>query len=170
MKDEVVEFPHRYRDKTTGQIIDLIREPGEVTEEGTPICRGTLLSDQTEKMLGIETEATPDMALQRITALLLSAMIGTNDSDAEKGKMREIEIGTLKNAGSGWNTYAFRKPFSTTPILFLQPQQRQDVQEWCVIAINAVAPDRFVYMAKSINDHVTTIDFPINYLAIGGIE
>lgn len=138
-----------------------------MTEEGTPICRGTLLSGQTEKMLGMK-DATPDMALQRIAALLLSAMIDTNDSDAEKDEAREIEMGTFKNAGGGWNTYVFRKPFSTTPILFLQPQQRPDVREWCVIAINAVTPDRFVYMAESIDGHVTGIDFPINYLAIGG--
>lgn len=169
MKNRVTEFPHRYRDKTTGELLNLEPEPGRVTEEGTPICKGTLLSSQTEKMLGMQ-DATPDMALQRITALLLSAMIGTNDSDEENGKTREIEIGTFKNAGSGWNTYTFRKPFSTTPILFLQPQQRQNVQEWCVIAINAVAPDRFVYMAKSIESYVTNIDFPINYLAIGGAE
>ena len=63
MKDRSVEFPQRYRlTKVTGtdDIYDLIPAPGEITEEGTLINKGTLLSDDTaakffESLVGTET-------------------------------------------------------------------------------------------------------------------
>lgn len=50
MRDRIVQYPNRYRNKNTGQILDLVPEPGVVTEPGTPINKATLLSDVTAQM------------------------------------------------------------------------------------------------------------------------
>ena len=63
MKDRSVQYPKRYRlTKTPGtdDIYDLDPAPGEITEEGTLINKGTLLSDDTaakffESLVGTET-------------------------------------------------------------------------------------------------------------------
>lgn len=153
MKDRVVEFPHGYRDAITGQHLNLEPEPGKVIEEGTPICRGTLLSGQTEKMLGLE-DATPDMALQQITALLLSGLLTQNEE-------REIEAGTFKNTGSGWNTYQFKKPFSTIPTVFLQIQKGSREAY-----ISQITPEKFIYSVYPSTDGKELL----GYLAVGGAE
>lgn len=56
MKDRAVEHPERYRIvpvEGTDNIVDLVPVPGEVTEEGTPINKSTLLRDETANILKI---------------------------------------------------------------------------------------------------------------------
>lgn len=65
MKDRIVEHPGRYRlVPIPGQdgVFDLEPVPGSVTEVGTPICKNTLLSDETEEQFGL-SNATVDDAL-----------------------------------------------------------------------------------------------------------
>lgn len=70
MKDRVVQYPHRYRltNTNTGQelgVFDLIKEPGIVTDEGTPINKNTLLRDDTtllfEVLYGLKYTGTPTL-------------------------------------------------------------------------------------------------------------
>lgn len=55
MKDRIVEHPNRYRFVPVfgeDDVFDLIPEPGEVTQEGTPLNAPNLLSRDTGAMLG----------------------------------------------------------------------------------------------------------------------
>ena len=63
MKDRVVEFPGRYRDKISGQLLDLVSEQGTIEEPGTPICKETLLTDQTAMMYELDLDSTVNDAL-----------------------------------------------------------------------------------------------------------
>lgn len=62
MKDRSVEYPNRYQFNLVGgtdNIYDVIPAPGEITEEGTPINKGTLLSDATASKLGFASTDDP---------------------------------------------------------------------------------------------------------------
>ena len=81
MKDRIVEHPNRYSlepvDAAEG-VVDLIPFPGYVTEPGTPLNKGTLLSDETAAALGLAGDPTVDEALNAIGgALALGVQIAT---------------------------------------------------------------------------------------------
>ncbi len=83
MKDRVVENPNRYlMEPVEGMegVVDLIPFPGTVLEEGTPLNKATLLSDNTASMLGLESgEPTVDEALAQVpTSHMLHRMIGAS--------------------------------------------------------------------------------------------
>lgn len=62
MKDRSVEYPNRYQFNLVGgtdNIYDVIPAPGEITEEGTPINKGTLLSEATASKLGFASTDDP---------------------------------------------------------------------------------------------------------------
>ena len=73
MKDRIVEHPNRYSlepvDAAEG-VVDLIPFPGYVTEPGTPLNKGTLLSDETAAALGLAGDPTVDEALNAIGGAL----------------------------------------------------------------------------------------------------
>ena len=61
MRDRIVEFPNQYLltlPDGSSVLADLIPEPGEIVEEGTPLNKATLLTDDTAAMLGL-TSADP---------------------------------------------------------------------------------------------------------------
>lgn len=74
MKDRSVEYPNRYQLTQiagTDNIYDVVPAPGEVTEEGTLINKGTLLSDMTAEKLGFAPtdDPTVDDALRVVPNL-----------------------------------------------------------------------------------------------------
>ena len=78
MKDRSVEFPNRYRlSKVPGtdDVYDLIPAPGDVTEEGTYINKGTLLTDDTAALFGLDDDATPNEVFRVIAATITSDQI-----------------------------------------------------------------------------------------------
>lgn len=123
-----------------------------------PICKGTLLSGQTEKMLGME-DATPDMALQQIMAFALETMLNSTPEKSTEESQREIETGTFKNAGYGWNTYTFKKPFAVDPVVLTQPKQ-----ENYTVNIKSVTREKFIYLVAP----STSSAILVGYLAVGG--
>lgn len=70
MKDRVVQYPHRYQlMPVSGQngVYDLIPVPGTVTEAGTALNKGNLLSDETAALFGMSGDgATPDNVLSAL--------------------------------------------------------------------------------------------------------
>lgn len=72
MVDRVPEHPGRVRlIPVPGEdnLYDLVREDG-ATVEGTPLCKGTLLSDDTAAALGLGSQATPNDAFMAIPQLM----------------------------------------------------------------------------------------------------
>lgn len=68
MLDRLVEFPNRVRlIPVEGQsgVYDVVQVPGTVTEEGTPLNKGTLLSDVTGNRYGLDKYGTIDDAFNR---------------------------------------------------------------------------------------------------------
>lgn len=66
MKDRVVEHPNRYKlVAVQGQenTYDFVPVPGEVTEQGTPINKNTLLTDAVAERFGVEGDATVNKVL-----------------------------------------------------------------------------------------------------------
>ena len=87
MKDRSVQYPKRYRLTKipgTDDIYDLDPAPGEITEEGTLINKGTLLSDETAAALDLGTDAVPDDALKallpKIGDIRVTARTDLNDT------------------------------------------------------------------------------------------
>ena len=71
MKDRNVEYPNRYKlNKVTGtdDTYDLVPAPGEVSDEGTILNKGNLLSDTTAANLGFAPTDDPtiDDAFQNV--------------------------------------------------------------------------------------------------------
>lgn len=157
MKDRVTEYPHRYRDAFTGQLFNLIPEPGRIAEEGTPICKGTLLSDRTEKMLGME-DTTLDMALQQVIVLLLSGFLRGGDE-------KEMESGSFTDGASGWGTHTFKHPFTSKPVVVAQAQP-----ENLLIDIRGVTREKFLYWVKNYSNNQSASHWTVNYIAIGGAD
>lgn len=66
MKDRLVEFPNRFRLQEVGNgIYDILPQPGNVTEEGTPLNKANLLSDPVAARYGLDAEGTPTQAFQQ---------------------------------------------------------------------------------------------------------
>lgn len=62
MIDREVEHPNRYRLKLVADednVFDLIPEPGEIVEEGTPLNKATLLQDSTALNIGFAKSDNP---------------------------------------------------------------------------------------------------------------
>jgi len=81
MTDRVVEFPNRFTlTPAPGQAdtFDVTPAPGVVTETGTPINKGNLLSDATALALGLDPAADPtvDGALALLASRVLPAYFG----------------------------------------------------------------------------------------------
>ena len=67
MKDKVVQYPMRFRDKLSGKTFDFEAMPGEVYEAGTPLCKATLLRDPTAATFELAgNDALPDRALAKL--------------------------------------------------------------------------------------------------------
>lgn len=104
MIDRAVEHPNRYRlvpvPGEDDYIMDLIPEPGEVLEEGTPLCKATLLQDATATKLGFakSDDPTVDQAFDRVSSQLggLSGRIGqTEEYIAGAPRLRETTFQKL---------------------------------------------------------------------------
>lgn len=97
MEDRVVKKPNQYRDRNTGQLLDLVPEPEEVTEPGTPICKETLFPDPVAKMYMLDgQEAVVKNALDRgmniASYLAWAGNVNANMRDAALGKGNEDRV------------------------------------------------------------------------------
>ncbi len=74
MKDRIVEFPNRYKmHPVPGQpnVVDLIPEPGVITEIGTLYNKAAMFTDDTAELYGlVGDDAVPDKALRMLGPLV----------------------------------------------------------------------------------------------------
>lgn len=110
-------------------------------DEGTPITAETFLKTVTAGMLGLDPqEAVPDDAIQMLAALAASGGGGGDVGDLED---TALEVGTIVNAGAGWNTYHFREAFDAPPQVVLQPENFDGV-----VLIKDITAEGFLYCLR----------------------
>lgn len=127
-------------------------------DEGTPMTAETFLKTVTARMLGLDPqEAVPDDALQMLVALSASGGGG----DAGELEDFELETGTFINAGAGWNTCKFKRPFASPPQLFSNAIDFEGI-----IQIKDVTADGFLYQLRTTAGATSASAIMIQYLAV----
>lgn len=122
----------------------------EPADEGHRLNKYTLLKDITCGMLGLDPQtAVPDDALQMLAALASSG--GSGSGDVGELEDLTIRIGSLINAGAGWNTYKFPEPFDAPPKVMLQPLE---FSGW--VEVKQVTADGFLYCLRAFTDGSVT--------------
>lgn len=136
-----------------------ITRADEPADEGHRLNKYTLLKDETCTMLGGDPQTmVPDDALQTLAALACSA-----GGSGDVGELEDytMEVGTITNAGAGWNTFKFREAFEGVPVVALQAEDFAGV-----IQVKTVTAEGFLYCARTISDTTTSAALKINYIAI----
>lgn len=119
-----------------------ITRADEPAEEGHRLNKYTLLKDITCGMLGLDPEtAVPDDALQMLAALASSG--GSGSGDVGELEDLTVKIGTLTNAGAGWNSYKFPEAMEAAPQVVLQPV---NFSGW--VEIKSVTAEGFLYCLR----------------------
>lgn len=102
MLDRIVQYPNRVKlVPVEGQpnVYDVESQPGEITEEGTPLNKGTLLSDITGALYGLDKTGTIDeafyMNLNTITVTIPSSGWST-DRDSNDYVYQQINVDGVK--------------------------------------------------------------------------
>lgn len=81
MKDRLVEFPNRFKLKKengSSETITLEAMPGLIEEAGTPLSKGTLLSDKTAKEIERRTDKNPNTVNEALLEIMRIASTGYN--------------------------------------------------------------------------------------------
>lgn len=113
--------------------------------EGDPLNPYTLLKDETCTMLGGNPETmVPDDAFQMLAALAASG--GGGNGDVGELEDTAFEVGTITNAGAGWNTYHFREAFDAPPQVVLQPEDFDGI-----VQVKSVTADGFLYCLRTLS-------------------
>lgn len=83
----------------------------------------------------------------RLTAYQLGGMIG-GESDSGTGELQdtEMEVGTITNAGAGWNTYHFREAFEGVPQVTCQAEDFDGV-----VLIKDITAEGFLYCLRTLS-------------------
>lgn len=82
----------------------------------------------------------------RLTADQLGGMIG-GESDSGTGELQdtEMEVGTITNAGAGWNTYHFREAFAGVPQVSCQVEDFDGV-----VLVKDITAEGFLYCLRKL--------------------
>ena len=82
----------------------------------------------------------------RLTADQLGGMIG-GESDSGVGELQdtEMEVGTITNAGAGWNTYHFREAFEGIPQVVCQAEDFDGV-----VLVKDITAEGFLYCLRTL--------------------
>lgn len=82
----------------------------------------------------------------RLTADQLGGMIG-GESDSGTGELQDIEmeVGTITNAGAGWNTYHFREAFEGIPQVVCQAEDFDGV-----VLVKDITAEKFLYCLRKL--------------------
>ena len=104
--------------------------------EGDPLNPYTLLKDETCTMLG-------DDAFQMLAALAAS---GGGNGDAGDLEDTALEVGTITNAGAGWNTFKFREAFDAAPQVVCQAEDFDGI-----VQVKSITADGFLYCLRTLS-------------------
>lgn len=82
----------------------------------------------------------------RLTADQLGGLIG-GESDSGTGELQdtEMEVGTITNAGAGWNTYHFREAFEGVPQVTCQAEDFDGV-----VLVKDITAEKFLYCLRKL--------------------
>lgn len=82
----------------------------------------------------------------RLTADQLGGLIG-GESDSGTGELQdtEMEVGTITNAGAGWNTYHFREAFEGVPQVTCQAEDFDGV-----VLVKDITAEKFLYCLQKL--------------------
>lgn len=81
MKDRLVEYPNRFKlrkENGSSETITLEAMPGFIEEAGTPLSKGTLLSDKTAKEIERRTDKNPNTVNEALLEIMRIASTGYN--------------------------------------------------------------------------------------------
>ena len=82
----------------------------------------------------------------RLTADQLGGLIG-GEGDSGTGELQdtEMEVGTITNAGAGWNTYHFREAFEGVPQVTCQAEDFDGV-----VLVKDITAEKFLYCLRKL--------------------
>lgn len=136
-----------------------ITRADDPADEGHRLNKYTLLKDITCGMLGLDPQtAVPDDALQMLAALASSG--GSGSGDVGELEDLTVKIGTLTNAGAGWNSYKFPESFDAAPHVFFQPLS---FTGW--VEVKEITADGFLYCLRAHEEGSVTTG---SYYTAGG--
>ena len=83
----------------------------------------------------------------RLTADQLGGLIG-GESDSGVGELQdtEMEVGTITNAGAGWNTFKFREAFEGVPQVTCQAEDFDGI-----VQVKSITADGFLYCLRTLS-------------------
>ena len=112
--------------------------------ECDPLNPYTLLKDETFTMLGGNPETmVPDDAFQMLAALAAS---GGGSGDVGELEDTAFEVGTITNAGAGWNTFKFREAFDAAPQVVCQAEDFDGI-----VQVKSITADGFLYCLRTLS-------------------
>jgi hypothetical protein len=133
------------------------------TVEGTPFNKASILKDATAAMVELTPEATPDDMFKELANR--SAGGGGSGGGHEFSDLDDIEIvaETFVNAGAGWQTRNFPRPFSGVPTV----TATVGGDGFYVVGVNNVTATSFQYrvLLLSADAPATTTAGTIHYNA-----
>ena len=138
----------------------------EPLEMGTPLNKGTLLSDDTTELLGFENleSVVPDNALEMLAFLAGSALRFDGNCDWEDLPNIHIELGEYNHSNAGLTTYDLKGNFSSPPIIL---GQMVDISSGRVLNAYATDESHFVAVVYMLMNSPASSTGTFRYVAIG---
>ena len=137
MRDRLPELGKANRIRITmddGQAIEgVLSYADNARQEGSVYSKGNVLPDAVCIALGLNTDA----------ALAVS---GGGSGDVGELEDTALEVGTITNAGAGWNTFKFREVFDAAPQVVCQAEDFDGI-----VQVKSITADGFLYCLRTLS-------------------
>ena len=148
MRDRLPELGKANRIRITmddGQTIEgVLSYADNARQEGSVYSKGNVLPDAVCVALGLNTDtAEPKDAFEMLAALAVS---GGGNGDVGDLEDTVLEVGTITNAGAGWNTFKFREAFDAAPQVVCQAEDFDGI-----VQVKSVTADGFLYCLRTLS-------------------
>ena len=147
MRDRLPELGKANRIRITmddGQVIEgVLSYADNARQEGSVYSKGNVLPDTVCVALGLNTDtAEPKDAFEMLAALAVS---GGGSGDVGELEDTALEVGTITNAGAGWNTFKFREAFDAAPQVVCQAEDFDGV-----VLVKDITAEGFLYCLRTL--------------------
>ena len=147
MRDRLPELGKANRIRITmddGQAIEgVLSYADNARQEGSVYSKGNVLPDAVCVALGLNTDtAEPKDAFEMLAALAVS---GGGSGDVGELEDTALEVGTITNAGAGWNTFKFREAFDAAPQVVCQAEDFDGV-----VLVKDITAEGFLYCLRTL--------------------
>lgn len=148
MRDRLPELGKANRIRITmddGQTIEgVLSYADNASQDGSVYSKGNVLPDAVCVALGLNTDtAEPKDAFEMLAALAVS---GGGSGDVGELEDTAFEVGTITNAGAGWNTFKFREAFDAAPQVVCQAEDFDGI-----VQVKSVTADGFLYCLRTLS-------------------